>query len=149
MSCFLKAKHAVLGPTFGAICFLKTEEEASSTLAWSHEQNDKEHAEHHANVRHFELSPKDPAPRMRACERMSQSVYDLQFSLREMAICFATWVSVLLGTRTTSCHVVDRDLSLIRGRQPRAVSWDGRQGVRFGKTGEANPRSTSTPSASV
>ena len=72
-------------------------------------------------------------------------------ALREMAICFATWVSVLLGTSTTSCNVVDRDLSLIRGRRPRAVCWDGRQGVRFGKTGEANPRprSTSTPSASA
>ena len=29
-------------------------------------------------------------------------------SLREMAIDFTTWVSVLLGTRTTSCHVVGR-----------------------------------------
>ena len=72
---------------------------------------------------------------------------------REMAIYFATWVSVLPGTRTTSCHVVDRDLSRF-GLDPRTTTarfagMHGRQGVRFGKTGEANPRSTSTPTASV
>ena len=33
-------------------------------------------------------------------------------ALREMAIGFTTWVSVLLGTRTTSCHVVGRAWSI-------------------------------------
>ena len=65
------------GPTFGAFCFLKTEEEASSTLVWSRDQNDKKHAEHQANVRHFELSWKYRVSRMRARECMSHRVYNL------------------------------------------------------------------------
>ena len=62
-----------------AFCFLKTEEEASSTIVWSREQNDEKHAEHQVNVRHFELSRKHIASRMRTCQFMSHFVYDLRF----------------------------------------------------------------------
>ena len=61
-----------------AFFFLETEEEASSTIVWSRDQNDGKHAEHHANVRHFELSRKRIAARMRTCQCMSHFVYDLR-----------------------------------------------------------------------
>ena len=60
-----------------AFCFLETEEEASSTIVWSRGQNDGQQAEHQANVRHFELSRKRIAARMRTCQCMSHFVYDL------------------------------------------------------------------------
>ena len=60
-----------------AFCFLETEEEASSTIAWSCDQNDGKQAEHQANIRHFELSRKRIAARMRTCQCMSHFVYDL------------------------------------------------------------------------
>ena len=70
--------RAILGGLpFGAFCFLKTEEEASSTLVWSRDQKDKKHTEDQANVRHFELSRKCMARRMRTRECMSHFVYDL------------------------------------------------------------------------
>ena len=53
-------------------------EEASSTIVWSCDQNDGKHAEHQANVRHFELSRKRIAACMRTCQRMSHFVYDLR-----------------------------------------------------------------------
>ena len=62
--------------------------------------------------------------------------------LREMAIGFATWVSVLLGTRTTSCHVTGRAWSA-DDRAP--LAGIGKKDVRFGKTAAAKFRSTSTP----
>ena len=61
-----------------AFCFLETEEEASSTIVWSRDQNDGKQAEHQANVRHFELSRKRIAARMRTCQCMSHFVYDLR-----------------------------------------------------------------------
>ena len=61
-----------------AICFLKKEEEASSTIVWSCDQNDEKHAEHQANVRHVELSRKWIAARMRTCQCMSHFIYDLR-----------------------------------------------------------------------
>ena len=64
------------------------------------------------------------------------------FPLREMAIGFATWVSVLLGTRTTSCHVAGRAWSA-DDRAP--LAGIGKKDVRFGKTAAAKFRSTSTP----
>ena len=62
--------------TCGAFCFLKTEEEASSTIVWSRDQNYEKHAEHQANVRHFELSRKRIAARMSLYE--SHFVYELR-----------------------------------------------------------------------
>ena len=64
--------------TCAAFCFLKTEEEASSTIVWSRDQNDGKQAEHQANVRHFELSRKRIAARMRTCQCMSHFLYDLR-----------------------------------------------------------------------
>ena len=61
-----------------AFFFLETQEEASSTIVWSRDQNDGEQAEHHANVRHFELPWKRKAERMRTCQFMCHFVYDLQ-----------------------------------------------------------------------
>ena len=64
-----------------AFCFLKTEEEASSAIVWSRDQNDGKQAKHQANVRHFELSRKRIAARMRTsctCQCMSHFVYDLR-----------------------------------------------------------------------
>ena len=61
-----------------AFFFLETEEEASSTIVWSRDQNDGKQAEHHANVRHFELSRKRIAARMRTCRCMSHFVYDFR-----------------------------------------------------------------------
>ena len=50
--------RAIFGwpPVRVAFCFMKTEEEASSTIVWSRDQNDGKQAEYQANVRHFELS---------------------------------------------------------------------------------------------
>ena len=58
-----------------AFCFLRTEEEASSTIVhvWSRDHNDGKQAEHQANVRHFQLSRKRIAARMRTCHL---SVYE-------------------------------------------------------------------------
>ena len=61
-----------------AFCFLKTEEEASSTIVWSRDQSDRKQAAHQANIRHFELSRKRIAARMRTCQCMSHFVYDLR-----------------------------------------------------------------------
>ena len=61
-----------------AFCFLKWEEEASSKIVWSRDQNDGKQAEHQANVRHFDLSRKRIAARMRICQCMSHFVYDLR-----------------------------------------------------------------------
>ena len=61
-----------------AFCFLETEEEASSTIVWIGDQNDVKQAEHQAKVRHFELSRKRIAARMRTCQCMSRFVYDLR-----------------------------------------------------------------------
>ena len=58
-----------------AFCFLKTEEEASTTIVWSRDQNDGKQAEHQANVRYFELSRKRIAARMRTCQCLSHFVY--------------------------------------------------------------------------
>ena len=65
------------GGTFGAFCFLKTEEESSSTIFWSRNQHGKKHAEPQANVRHFELARKRIAPPMHEHECMSHFVYDI------------------------------------------------------------------------
>ena len=55
---------------------------------------------------------------------------------------FATWVSVLLGTRTTSCHVAGRAWSA-DDRAP--LAGIVKKDVRFGKTAAAKFRLTSTP----
>ena len=57
---------------------LETEEEALSTIVCSRDQNDGKQAENHANVRHFELSWKRIAARMRKCQCMTHFVYDLR-----------------------------------------------------------------------
>ena len=64
--------------TCAAFCFLKTEEEASSTIVWSRDQNDRKQTEHQANVRHFELLRKRIAACMRTCQCMSHFVYNLR-----------------------------------------------------------------------
>ena len=69
-----------------AFFFLKTEEEASTTVVCSRDQNHVKHADHQANVRHFELSRKQKAARMRTCQCMSHFVYDLR-SLPLTAAC--------------------------------------------------------------
>ena len=61
-----------------AFCFLKTEEEASSTIVWNRDQNDGKQEEHQVNVRHFKLSQKPIVARMRTCQCMSHFVYDLR-----------------------------------------------------------------------
>ena len=68
-----------MGPIFGAFHFLKAEEEASSTLVLRRNQNDKNHAVHVANVRHFEFSWKRRERRILAREWMSHRVFDLRF----------------------------------------------------------------------
>ena len=73
-----------------AFCFLKTEEEASSTIVWSRDQNDGKQAEHQANVRHFELSRKRIAARMRTCQCMSHfTISDLGRSCATLLHAFA------------------------------------------------------------
>ena len=64
-----------------AFCFLKTEEEASSTIVWSRDQNDGKQAEHQMTVREVELSQKRIVARMQTCQCMSHFVYDLQSRL--------------------------------------------------------------------
>ena len=61
-----------------AFCFLKTEEEASSTIVWSRDQNDETAKNFKGDVRHFELSRKRIAARMRTCQCMSHFVYNLR-----------------------------------------------------------------------
>ena len=64
--------------TCGAFCFLITEEEASSTIVWSRNQNNGRHEEIQANFRHFQLPWKRRAARMRTCQCTSHFVYDLR-----------------------------------------------------------------------
>ena len=61
-----------------AFCFLKTEEEASSTIVWSRDQNDGKQAEHQANVHHFKMSGKLTAACVRTSQCMSHFVYDVR-----------------------------------------------------------------------
>ena len=68
----------LFGLSFGEFCLLKTEEEASSALAWWRDHTDKKHAEQRANVDHFELSRNRTAPHMSACQYMSHFVHDLR-----------------------------------------------------------------------
>ena len=59
--------------------FLKTEEEALSTICLE-PRSKRDHSELQANFRHFELSRKRIAARMRLCQCMSHFVYDLRSS---------------------------------------------------------------------
>ena len=61
-----------------AFCFMKTEEEASSTIVWSRDQNDGKQAEYQANVRHFELSVTVTETDSSAHAYMSHFVYALR-----------------------------------------------------------------------
>ena len=61
-----------------AFCFLKTEEEASSNHCLEPRSKRRDRAELQANVRHFELSRRRIAARMRTCQCMCHFVYNLR-----------------------------------------------------------------------
>ena len=74
-----RESRAIFGwPPPGRYASWKRKKKLCLRFVWSRDQNDETTKNFKANVRHFELSRKRIAARMRACQCMSHFVYDLR-----------------------------------------------------------------------